>query len=64
MYADSHLVMCSHRCMHANPEIDESGGTVRAYLGAGRVWGHAAEKSMRELLHGAILGSDKWPFLD
>ena len=37
------LVMCSHRCMHANPEIDESGptgGTVCVYLG---VWGHAAE---------------------
>ena len=33
------LVMCSHRCMHANPEIYESGGTVHVYLG---VWGHVA----------------------
>ena len=29
------LVMCSHRGMHANPEIDESGGTERVARGSG-----------------------------
>ena len=33
------LVMCSHWCVHANPEIDESGGTVHnLYLGFLGTW--------------------------
>ena len=41
--------MCSHRCMRANPEIDESGDTVLYYNI--EVWGIPQKFcAMRELL--------------